>query len=137
MRKRPRVIVLVLSAAACSSAPRSDPRPPPPAPTTRVEPTPGQIVTLPTGAEAVAARATLPFPPVAVWNVLPAAYEELGVKVEVVNSTAMRMGNEAFRTRRRIGSLPMVRLRLLACGGTIGAPNAETYDITLYVVSQL
>jgi hypothetical protein len=69
--------------------------------------------------------------------VLPAAYEELGVKLEVVNSTAMRMGNEAFRTRRRIGNLPMVRLRLLACGGTIGAPNAETYDITLYVVSQL
>ena len=81
------------------------------------------------------ARATLPVAPAEVWKVLPAAYEDLGVKVEVVNSTELRMGNEAFRARRRIGNLQMVRL--LSCGGTIGAPNAETYDITLYVVSQL
>lgn len=45
------------------------------------------------------------------------------MKVEVVNSTELRMGNEAFRARRRIGNLPMARL--LSCGGTIGAPNAE------------
>jgi hypothetical protein len=126
--------VAVVTASGCTST-RTDPTPPPPAATTRIETAPGQTVTLPTGAEAVAARSVIGAPVADVWRALPAAYEAMGIRVELVNSTALRMGNESFRARRRIGELPMVRL--LSCGGTIGAPNAETFDITLYVVSQL
>jgi hypothetical protein len=70
-----------------------------------------------------------------VWNVLPSAYADVGIKVEMVNPTERRLGNQAFRARRRIGQMPMIRI--LSCGGTVGAPNAETFDITMYVVSQV
>ena len=46
------------------------------------------------------------------------------------NSTALRMGNEAFRPRRRIGNLPMVRL--LSCGGTIR--RTERRDVRHHAV---
>src|SRR5688572_13230823 len=134
MRRSFAAFAVVATASACSAT-RTDPTPPPPAATTRIETGSGQTVTLPTGAEAVAARSVIAAPVAAVWSALPAAYEALGIRVELVNSTSLRMGNESFRARRRIGELPMVRL--LSCGGTIGAPNAETFDITLYVVSQL
>ena len=128
-------ISLVAALAGCSSATQSDPKPPPPTGSSRIATRPGETVTLPTAAEAIVARATIAAPVAEVWTALAAAYEAVGIRVELVNSTALRMGNEALRVRRRVGDVPMVRL--LSCGGTIGAPNAETFDITLYVVSQL
>jgi hypothetical protein len=119
----------------CSGATRGDPKPPPPAATTRISTGDGQTVALPTAAEAVAARTTIAAPADDVWGALPAAYEALGMRVATIDSKTRRIGNESMRARRRIGDIPMVRL--LSCGGAIGAPNAETFDITLYVISQL
>ena len=127
-------MALLAGIAGCSKATQSDPKPPPPQ-SSRIVIGGGETVTLPTGAEAVVARSIITAPLTDVWNVLPSVYADLGIAVEMVNPTEYRIGNQALRARRRIGQLQMIRL--LSCGGTIGAPNAETFDITMYVVSQV
>ena len=126
---------LVVALAGCSSGTQSDPRPPAPAASSRVETGGGETVTLPTGAEPITVRASIGASVADVWKVLPSAYADLGIPIEMLNPSDYRIGNQSFRVRRRIGQLPMVRL--LSCGGPPGAPNAETFDITMYMVSQI
>lgn len=70
-----------------------------------------------------------------VWRVLPAAYDALGIPLSVVDSTTHLIGNSGFNLRRRLGSIPLVRL--IDCGTTQGGPSAETYDIHMSVVTQV
>lgn len=70
-----------------------------------------------------------------VWRVLPAVYEALGIPLSVVDSQTHVIGTSGFNLRRRLGSIPLVRL--IDCGTTQGGPSAETYDIHLSVVTQV
>jgi hypothetical protein len=71
----------------------------------------------------------------ATWNALQSVYASLEIPLTFRDERARRLGNSAFRTRRRVGSVPMIRA--LDCGGESGMPNAENYDITLEVSSAL
>lgn len=87
----------------------------------------------PTGAEAHAT--TLPASVADVWRVLPAAYDALAISPSVVDTATHVFGNSGFNLRRRLGSIPLVRL--IDCGSTQGGPSAEIYDIHMSVVTQV
>lgn len=82
-------------------------------------------------ARSVAIAASVP----AVWRALPAAYESLSIPISVLDSVTHVVGNSGFNVRRRLGSVPLVRL--IDCGTTQGGPSAETYDIRLSVTTQI
>jgi hypothetical protein len=69
----------------------------------------------------------------ATWAALESVYASLEIPLSMRDADKKELGNTAFRTRRRVGSVPMIRA--LDCGGESGMPNAETYDITLDVRS--
>jgi hypothetical protein len=72
-------------------------------------------------------------PPDSVFAALQDVYKELGVPLTLVDPAGRAIGNQSFRTRRRLGNAPMQNY--LDCGGSGGQPNAETYDISLSLVS--
>ncbi len=67
------------------------------------------------------------------WSALQSAYASLEIPLSMRDNAKKSLGNTAFRTRRRVGSVPMIRA--VDCGGESGMPNAETYDITLEITS--
>ena len=69
------------------------------------------------------------------WRRLNAAYASLGFALSVQDEKTHIVGNTSFRARRKVGD---VQLRnALECGGDTSAPNAESYDITMGIRSQL
>ena len=70
-----------------------------------------------------------------VWSVLPQVYEELGIPLTVKDDGRKMIGNESWRTRRQIGRVPMQRY--LDCGRSGTIENAETYQITLSIMSSV
>ncbi|MDQ3697037.1 MAG: hypothetical protein M3373_03285 [Gemmatimonadota bacterium] len=78
---------------------------------------------------------TINAPPDRVWEMLPAVYEALGVSATTIVTSDRIVGNDGLRVRRRLGTTPLPRY--LDCGGTSGAPNAETYDVSMSLMTQL
>ncbi|MEP6690402.1 MAG: hypothetical protein ABJD07_04550 [Gemmatimonadaceae bacterium] len=77
----------------------------------------------------------VPTLPARVWRELPAAYDSLGIPVTKLINEDMLIGNQNFKVRR---SLAGVRLpKYLECGGPASAPNAETYQVTMSILTQL
>jgi len=76
---------------------------------------------------------TLPFAPDKVWLSLPAVFDSLGVRVGTLESTKRLIGNQSFKVRSRLKSVPLSRY--IDCGnsGQIG-PNADNYDVVLTVL---
>ena len=76
---------------------------------------------------------TVPFAPDKVWLVLPAVFDSLGVSVATLEPTKRLIGNQSFKVRSRLKSVPLSRY--IDCGnsGQIG-PNADNYDIVLTVL---
>lgn len=82
------------------------------------------------------ARASVVAAPLAeVWRVLPAAYESLSIPLSTVDTTTWVIGNSGFNVRRRLGTVPLVRL--IDCGTTQGGPSAETYDIRMTITTHV
>jgi hypothetical protein len=71
----------------------------------------------------------------ATWSALQSVYATLEIPLTFRDEGRKRLGNSSFRTRRRVGSVPMIRA--VDCGGESGMPNAETYDVTLEITSVL
>lgn len=69
----------------------------------------------------------------ATWAALKSVYASLEIPLAVSDEEKKLLGNNGFRTRRRVGPVPMYRA--LDCGGESGMPNAETYDITMDITS--
>lgn len=70
----------------------------------------------------------------AAWQVLAEVYDDLGIPVTESDPVAHQLGNPGYRSRRIEGR----RLsRYLECGFRIGIPNADTFDVTLMVVTRL
>jgi hypothetical protein len=128
-------ILMCLVVAGCASSGPIESAPPPQ--TVRVAGgATGAAIVMGMSAPTVDAHsATLSAPIAAVWRVLPAAYESLGIPLSMIDSTTRLVGNTGFNARRRLGSIPLVRL--LECGTTQGGPSAETYDIRLSVITQV
>lgn len=68
-----------------------------------------------------------------VWSVIPAVYADLAIPLTVKDDTRKMIGNEGWRTRRQIGRVPMQRY--LECGRSGGIENAETYTISMTIIT--
>ena len=84
--------------------------------------------------EASLMKSTVLVPPTQAWSVLPSVFEELGVPVGLSDPRSRLMGNEGFPARR-IEGRPLSRY--IDCGSGFSGPLADTYDVTLTVVTQL
>jgi hypothetical protein len=81
------------------------------------------------------ASTTVKSTPAQVFPALRGAYEELGIKVVVFDSSGVggRVGNPYFVKTSRLGNTPLSRY--LDCGGTITGPAADNYKVTMSVLS--
>ena len=73
--------------------------------------------------------------PKEVWSLLVAAYDSVGIPVNISNPPQGVLGNEGFRIRRKLKDVSLTRY--LDCGNTQGGPSAETYEVILAVKTQL
>jgi len=80
-------------------------------------------------------KALIDLAPDKAFAALDAAYAALGIPVSQRDAASRKIGNEALRARRKVGDLAMTKV--VDCGGESGMPNAETYTITLTVISQV
>lgn len=71
----------------------------------------------------------------AAWTALNVTYSDLKIPINTLVDAQHTLGNNSFKTRRRVGPLPMYQI--LDCGNAQGIPNAETYDIQMSIVSTL
>jgi hypothetical protein len=80
-------------------------------------------------------EATVKSAPAEVLPRLRGAYEELGIKVQVFDSSSVggRVGNPYFVKSFKLGDAPLSRY--LDCGGTITGPAADNYKITMSILS--
>ncbi len=83
--------------------------------------------------EATATSAIVDLTPDKAFAALEAAYIALGIPIAEKAPASRRLGNPAFRVRRKLGDLPLIKL--LDCGSDSGMPNAETYILTLTITS--
>lgn len=67
------------------------------------------------------------------WAVLPKVYSELLIPVSVNDARTKTIGNTGWKTRRSIGRVPAQRY--LECGSSGTLENAETYQLTLSIVT--
>ena len=122
---------------ACSSGPAAaaPPVPVPPQSTVRINGagTPG--MTIRTSNDVAPITASVDVAVDSVWRALPKVYEKLGVPLTMLDSSTRTIGNDAFKVRRSFDGVPL--MRYFDCGGTPGAPNAETFDIRLALYTQL
>jgi hypothetical protein len=78
---------------------------------------------------------TLSHPAEDVWRVLPAVFETLGLPVTERNSTTRVIGNPGHKVRRQMAG---VRLgQYVDCGRMQGTPSADTYELTLAVITRV
>ena len=67
------------------------------------------------------------------WAVLPGVYSELLIPVSVNDTRTKTIGNTGWKTRRSIGRVPAQRY--LDCGSSGTLENAETYQLSLSIVT--
>lgn len=80
-----------------------------------------------------AKSAVIDLPPEKTFQALEAAYAALGIPLTTRDVAIRKLGNESFRVRRRVGDVAMTKV--FDCGGDMGMPNAETYQVTMSVLS--
>ncbi|CAN5799475.1 hypothetical protein BH23GEM8_BH23GEM8_00370 [soil metagenome] len=70
-----------------------------------------------------------------VWRVLPAVFEMVGIPVTERNSTNRVIGNPGHKVRRQMAG---VRLgQYVDCGRMQGVPSADTYELTISVLTRV
>jgi hypothetical protein len=131
-------LALLLATAACGSTGGIDPAPvPTTAPVVQTE----RVVTSSGGGGLAVTAANLDNnvrllstgTVAQVWSVLPSIYQDLGIPLTVKDDNRKVIGNEGWRTRRSIGRVPMQRY--LDCGRSGTIENAETYSISMTIVT--
>jgi len=78
----------------------------------------------------------LPYTVDKVWRALPAVFDSIGIPIAMLEPTAHRMGNEAFKVRSRLKGVPLSRY--IDCGNStqIG-PNADSYDVVVTMLAEV
>jgi hypothetical protein len=135
------ILCAAFACAACASAKSGAPVEAPTPPTTvtplsqRVTVASGQTISINT-VDVNQGVTTLVLAPLdSSWTALKAVYADLGIPVTTIVDATHLIGNEGYKTRRRIETIPM--RSILDCGGAQGLQNAETYDIFLSISSYL
>jgi hypothetical protein len=75
------------------------------------------------------------FPIDAVWRVLPAVFDSLGIPVTTLEPARRSLGNPGFKAHKQLGRTPLSRY--IDCGQAQSFPSADTYDVHLSVLTQL
>lgn len=82
-----------------------------------------------------ASRVTVAFPLDAVWSILPAVYDSLGIPVSTIDPNRRVIGNPGFKAHKRLGSTSLGRY--IDCGRTQGFPSADSYDVYLNITTHV
>ncbi|MHB1311025.1 MAG: hypothetical protein ACYC3L_03325 [Gemmatimonadaceae bacterium] len=132
-------LALVAAAGCATARPGATPDTTPPAdlaPTMqRTVRADGSTVSINTAGVYAGISTPVPAPMDSAWAALKAAYRALGIPASRMVEASHLIENERFKTRRRIGKVPMSRI--LDCGNSQGLPNADTFEITLSISSYL
>jgi len=123
--------------AASTSSPDPDIAPTPTVATTRGVTATGGASTVIASAMSVDldVRLVVTGTPDQAWTALIAVYQELGIPLSVNDAASKTIGNTGWRVRRSIGRVPAQRY--LDCGSSGTIQNAETYQLTLSIVSNV
>lgn len=136
MRASVSAVPLALVIVACASGGSSGVASPTATPTTRIGTTSGATVgtvATATGNERIAVD--VPVSAQRAWEVLPLVYAELEIPIRLQQQASRLIGNTGFETRRVIGG--QRASRYLNCGNASGGPNADTFRLTISVVTQV
>lgn len=83
----------------------------------------------------ITGSAEVPAPLERVWAILPEVFQELGIGGGVIDPAGFVYGQRELSVRRRLGSVPLSQV--VECGTSLGMSNANSYTVTLSVVTQL
>jgi hypothetical protein len=129
--------LLALGSAGCAgskSAP--DLGPSSPASTSAMmNPTSGIGASVANQNTSAASKAVIAVPIDKAWQALAKAYALIPIPTTEVDAASHRLGNSAFKVRRKLGNIQL--RNALDCGGDDSNPNADSYEITLSVRSQM
>ncbi len=126
-------VLWLLTVCDCSSTGRPIAAPPAPQ-TTRIEGN-GTSVTLTSLPSGSVSEATVSDSLGRVWAVLPFVYRSIGVPTTTADATSHVFGTEGIKVRRELAHVPLSRF--LDCGMAQGASSADSYDVSLAVLTQL
>lgn len=73
--------------------------------------------------------------PAGAWSHVAPAYAEIGIPLTIIAADAMLAGNQGFNVRRSIGRVPM--RNYLRCGDDGTGPNADSYQISMNIATQI
>jgi hypothetical protein len=82
-----------------------------------------------------ASVATLPFSTEQVWRTMPAVFEALGVPLTTIDPKKHAIGNEGFKIRQRLGTVPLSKY--IECGTTQIGPNADSYEVYITLMTEV
>src|SRR6266536_1278677 len=77
----------------------------------------------------------VPVLPAAAWAELPAVYDSLGIPLTIMIPDEMLVGNQGFNVRKAIHGVAM--RNYLQCGDASGTPNADIYQISMNIATQI
>lgn len=135
MRPVPLLTLVAASLATGGCAPATSPAAPAPIITAASGGTGARGVGIDITTRVDGVEASFPVGPDAVFAALRDTYAALSIPLSRDDAAQRTLGNDGLRTRRVLGKLET--RRLVDCGGTAGAPNAETYELTLVIVSSV
>jgi hypothetical protein len=129
--------LMLVATAGCASAGSSTAIAPPTTmtPMTQRVVTPNSALSINTISVNSGSNTLIVAPIEATWTALNLVYGELGIPITTLVDAQHLIGNDAYKVRRRIGKIPM--MKILDCGNAQGIPNAETYDIMMSISSTL
>jgi hypothetical protein len=70
-----------------------------------------------------------------VWKVMPMVFDSLSVPISLLDPGRHTIGNRGFKVRGKLGKVGLARY--IDCGTTQIGPNAESYDVTLTLITTL
>lgn len=70
-----------------------------------------------------------------VWATLPAVYAALEIPIGTLDAEQNLFGNSGVKVFRRVGKTPLTKV--LDCGRTQIGPSADSYEITISVLTKL
>jgi hypothetical protein len=118
-----------------TGATTGDIAPTPTVTTTRIVTSGGSTVTAGTMAVDLDVRLLVTGTPDQAWAVLPTVYQQLGIPAEVNDPRGRTMGVANWRVRRLIGKTRATQY--VDCGSSGTLQNAETYQLTLSILSSV
>ncbi len=123
----------ILAATACASSNPPAASGPAPVETVRLVDG-GGMLTMTTTPSGGSMDAAVPMALDQVWRRLPVVFDSLGIPIGMVDPTAHTIGNPSYRLRRRVGTVALSKY--INCGSAQGMSSADTYEISLSVVTQ-